>query len=174
VRDLPAPWADAPADARQMLSQALWERWEANGVPTNTFGTSEPFGALVRQEIPKTKFLSPASSPRTLGAVARRIVDTFGTSEPFGALVRAPSRSDLDPTWFEPCARIEREGFDWSKWVRPWLIPAVEDERRRSPSTTLYVYEGVHSTIALAVALLNESVGWRPLETVVSSRRPPW
>jgi hypothetical protein len=83
----------------------------------------EAFLDIAWQEIDATRYFTPASSSRTLRAVAARILEEFGT---FDALVRARPRSGLCPQWFKRCAQIEREGFDRSKWVRPWLVPALE------------------------------------------------
>lgn len=136
-----------------------------------TFGENEreAFLDIAWQEIDATRYLTPSASPRTLRAAATRIRDEFGS---FGALVQAEPRPGLVPEWFGSCVRIEREGFDWSKWLRPWLVPAVDSERRHSPATHLYVWEGVHSTVVLALGLLDGSLVWRPVEAVVSLQRP--
>jgi hypothetical protein len=105
---------------------------------------------------------------------ARELADRFA---PAGQLVLrsfggGEREALVEGEWFEACARIEREGFNWSCWHRPWLVPAVENERRHSPSTSLYVWEESISTVALALQLLDGTLVWRPVEAVVSLQRP--
>jgi hypothetical protein len=129
----------------------------------------EEFLDIAWIEIDETRHLMPEAHPRTLRAVATRIIEEFGS---FAALVAAVPQPGLDPAWFRACADIEREGFDWARWVRPWLVPAVESEKRHSPRTNLYVWEGVHSTIALAVELMRNQLEWRPVEVVCCLEQP--
>jgi hypothetical protein len=134
-------------------------------------GDGEEFLGIAWQENDDTRYLTPSSSPRTLRAVGERILEEFGS---FGALVRAQVvPGALNPHWFEPCAQIERDGFDWHKWARPWLVPAQGDECRHSTDTRLYVWEGVHSSIVLAVGVLSSSIVWQRIEAIVSLERPP-
>ena len=121
----------------------------------------EEFLSLAWQETDHTRQLTEPS-PRTLGAVAERMLDQYGS---FDGLVSAPQiPGRLDPNWFTKCAELARE-FDWSKFGKPWLVPAKASERQGSPETTLYVCEGVHRTIAVAAGLLNRTVAgsrcWR-------------
>jgi hypothetical protein len=131
--------------------------------------TADEFLDLAWQEIDATRALTPSDAARTLRAVAERVLRDPGS---FAAIAEADPRAGLDPSWFGPCAAIEREGFDWSKWQSPWLVPAVESEWRFCPATTLYVFEGVHSTAVLAVELLRRSVDWRPITAVLCRGRP--
>ena len=137
----------------------------------HTFGQHEreAFLDIAWQEIDDTRCLTPPVAPRTLRAVATRVHEDFGS---FGAILAAEWRPTLCPAWFESCARIEAEGFDWAKFRRPWLVPANEIEKRQSPNTEFYLWEGAHATIVLAVGLLFRSMDWRPVEAVVALRRP--
>jgi hypothetical protein len=137
-----------------------------------TFGADgrEAFLDIAWQEINETRRLTPPEFPRTLRAVATNVHADYGS---FGAIFAADWQPDLCPAWFESCARIEAEGFDWAKFPRPWLVPAEGNEKRHSPRTDLYVWEGVHSTAVLALGLLVGSVEWRPVEVIVARRRPP-
>ena len=122
---------------------------------------------LAWQETDHTRELTEPP-PRTLRAVAERILDQYGS---FDRLVSVPPiRGRLDPKWFAICAELART-FDWDKFGKPWLVPAKAGERRGSPETALYVCEGVHRTLVVAVGLLNRTVEWRPMLAVVAEER---
>lgn len=136
-----------------------------------TFDQHERDGFLdiAWQEIDATRYLTPPDCPRTLRSVAKRVLAEFGS---FAELCRSDAKPGLQPEWFGPCAQIEEDGFDWSKWNRPWLVPAIAGERRLSPRTSLYVYEGVHSTAVLALSLLSGSVAWKSVDAIICIERP--
>jgi hypothetical protein len=119
-------------------------------------------------EIDEVRALTPSNGPRTLAAVAGRILEAYGS---FEQLAQArPAGLDLE--WFMPCRRFQRNGFRAAEMLPPWLVPASDDERRFSPNTYLYVWEGVHSTLVYALQLLEVSSTWQPIEAVVSLVRP--
>jgi hypothetical protein len=129
----------------------------------------EAFLDLAWIEIDATRLLTSGGGPRTLRAVATRILSDFGT---FDRLIGSSPQPGLDPGWFASCARIENEGFDWDRWTKPWLVPACPSEQRSSPRTEYYIWEGVHSCLALAVGLVSERIEWRPLTAVLCLERP--
>lgn len=127
----------------------------------------EDFLDLAWQEIEATRFLTPPDGPRTLRHVAHRIIEEFND---FDGLASAPPRPGLDPTWFSTCRMIQRS-FDWDEVNRPWLLPARPDERRHSPNTHMYISEGVHTTLVIAVGLELGERHWMPLEAVFAGNR---
>lgn len=104
---------------------------------------------------------------RTLGAVARTILEKYGS---FSALAHDNGLSPHQGEWFRSCvemeADIETTGFDGFDWWEPWLLPASANDHG-SPTTEWYVAEGVHSTIVLAVELTRDPDLWRPTTVVV-------
>ena len=111
-----------------------------------------PFLDVAWEEIDATRYPTLPSRPRTLRAVAEQIRNEFGS---FAELVASEPRPGLDPGWYEPCAQIECEAFDRARWAKPWLVPAVESERRHCASTRYCVWEGVHSILVLAVGVVS-------------------
>jgi hypothetical protein len=101
--------------------------------------------------------------------VATRIVSEFGSFEDLSAAT--PQPRNFNPAWFKRCADLAQE-FDWAEWTKPWLVPAIGSESRNSPGTTLYVCEGVHRTIVLALGLLTGTIVWRELHVVEADERP--
>ncbi len=127
----------------------------------------EEFLSLAWQETDHTRQLTEPP-PRTLRAVARRLLDQYGSFERLVSALPIPGR--LDPNWFASCAELAR-AFDWDKFGKPWLVPAKSSERQRSPETSLYVCEGVHRTIVAAVGLLDRSIDWRPVVAIEAEER---
>jgi len=131
------------------------------------FGADEEdeFLDIAWQELfERTRVVTPSNSPRTLRAVAKNVHDLFGS---FRELSKASPQPGFDPVWFERCAQIETEGFNWSRWDRPWLIPAEPPEARMSQRTKLYLLEGNHSSAVLALWLRDGKVDWRPVEVIL-------
>ena len=120
------------------------------------------------QEDNNTRYLTASLPRRTLSRVAERILSEFGSFEKL--VGTAPIPGQLSPEWFQKCADLARE-FDWEKWTKPWLVPAKPSERRGSPETTLYVCEGAHRTIVVAVGLLDGSIDWKPLVAIEAEER---
>ncbi len=129
--------------------------------------SQDEFLSLAWQETNHTRQLTEPP-PRTLRAVAERILDQYGTFDRLVSTRPIPGR--LDPTWFATCAELART-FDWDKFGKPWLVPAKASERQRSPETTLYVCEGVHRTIVVAVGLLNHTIVWEPMLAIEAEKR---
>jgi hypothetical protein len=127
------------------------------------------FLAIAWQEDNNTRYVTTAAPKRTLGAVGEQIRVGFGGFE--GLIARSAIPGQLKPEWFRKCADVSAN-FDWLKWTKPWLVPAKGSERRNSQETTLYVCEGVHRTIALAVGLLNGSIEWSPVLAIIAEERP--
>ncbi len=123
--------------------------------------------SLAWQETDHTRQLTEPP-PRTLRSVAERLLDQYGSFERLVAAPPIPGR--LDPTWFAGCAELTR-AFDLDKFGKPWLVPAKASEQRGSPETTLYVCEGVHRTLVVAVGLLDRKVNWKPMLAVVAEER---
>jgi hypothetical protein len=132
-------------------------------------GDQEAFLDLAWQEVTRTRYLTPRHSPRTLRATADRVHELFGS---FVELVAAAGNPEFDPGWFNVCADIEREGFNWMKFQKPWLAPTAGDERRGSPATCWYIWEGNHSALVLAFMLRHRDLAWRPVDCIVSGERP--
>jgi hypothetical protein len=132
-------------------------------------GDREAFLDIAWQEIDASRALTPTDLPRTLRAVAARVYAEFGT---FSDLVARGSRAGLDAHWFEPCAAIEHAGFRWGDFLMPWIVPSIDSEKRHSPQSNYYIWEGVHSTAVLALALMRGDLRWQPVSTVLCLERP--
>jgi hypothetical protein len=171
IRTLTADEALAMAERQGGRAPEVARRLAPDGkLVLGRFGLAErdAFLDIAWQELAtKTRHLT-AGSERTLAVVATAIVDRFGS---FAALVAADPQTDLDPEWFRTCAEIEGEGFDFSKWLSPWLAPAIAADGG-SPTTTWYVWEGVHSIIVLAVGLIRGDIDWQPVDAVLCLDRP--
>ena len=169
---LPLPRDEALAEAEFHTGGARRRIDELIGLDKlrlRTFDDRDDFLHIAFLENDETRYFTPCDGTRTLQAVAQRINAEFGS---FGALALAAPRKGLSPPWFRACADIEERGWSWSEYRRPWLVPAVPSERRFSPETDLYMWEGLHSSITLAVGLLRGTCEWRPVEAIVSLERP--
>lgn len=173
LQQLDHPTAVAEADREEgngrVRARCLADRLAASGKLWVSRLDREEFMNLAWQEDDNTRQLTATLPSRTLAAVAERILNDFGS---FDELLAAdPLPGHLNPEWFRRCAELSRV-FDWEKWTKPWLVPAVASERRNSPGTTLYVCEGVHRTMVVAVGLLNGQIEWVPMQAVEAEERP--
>jgi hypothetical protein len=172
LQPLDYPTAVAEADREEgngrMRARCLADRLAASGKLWVSRLDREEFMDLAWQEDDNTRHLTASLPSRTLAAVAERILIDFGSFE--GLLAADPIPGHLNPEWFRKCAELSRE-FDWQKWTKPWLVPAQANELRGSPRTTLYVCEGVHRTIVVAVALLSGSIDWAPMDAIEAEER---
>jgi hypothetical protein len=125
----------------------------------------EIFLDVAWQEFPATRQLTPETRPRTLREVGRQVESQFGS---FYAIAKSKGiAGSLRPEWFAKSEEIEAEGWNWEKFIPPWLVLAAPAERRHSERTALYVLEGNHSMAVLAHGLTANQLTWRPLEAVV-------
>jgi hypothetical protein len=129
----------------------------------------EAFLDIAWQENNDGRYLTRSCS-RTLRSVAVRVFEEFGT---FRDLVSAaPIPDEFNPSWFRSCSEIEDEGWAWAKF-QPWLVPAMGTEKRCSVRTQLYPWEGVRSSLVLALGLLTCRVPWQPFDAIICEERPP-
>jgi hypothetical protein len=148
-------------------ARCLADRLAAAGSMWVSRLNEDEFLDLAWQETDHTRQLTEPP-PRTLRTVAQRILDQYGS---FERLVSAsPVCGRLDPSWFASCAALAA-AFNWDKFGKPWLVPAKASERQRSPATALYVCEGVHRTLVVAVGLLEGTIAWRPMLAIEAGRR---
>lgn len=116
-----------------------------------------------------TRYLTESLPARTVENVAVRVLDEFGSLR---GLFLSERRRGLEPHWFQSCARIEEEGWDWSRFLRPWLVPAIGSETRGSPSPSRYLWEGNRSGLALAVGVQTGAISLQPFEVIDCRDRP--
>jgi hypothetical protein len=167
-------WAEADhqtGGGRERVAAIVREFAGLGGLVLRTFGREDQasFLSIACLENDDTREVTEGG-PRTIGVVAARLKARFGSFR--GVVSATPVPGRLNPLWFAKCAEIEEAGFDWAKFNGPWLVPACPSERRESADTELYVWEGVHSSLALAMGLITGSITWQPLDAVVSLRRP--
>lgn len=172
LRQLDHPAAITEADREEgngrVRAGCLTDRLAVSGKLWVSRLDREEFMGLAWQEDNNTRHLTATLPSRTLAAVAEKILNDFGSFD--GLLAADPIHGQLNPKWFGKCAELS-QAFDWQKWTKPWLVPAHANERRGSPDTTLYICEGVHRTMVVAVGLLNGSIAWVPMEVIEAEER---
>ena len=67
-------------------------------------------------EIDATRALTESLKARTLDRVAVRALERFGSLEMLAQAEPIPRR--LEPSWFELCAQIEKNGWQWERFLR--------------------------------------------------------
>lgn len=122
---------------------------------------TDAFLGLVWQSIDAARPLVPIGEPRSLRDCASRL-SAFGWD--FKSLVEAGH------SWFSKCVGIDAS-FDYSSlgWIA--ITPCNPSEKRETPGSTYYIYDGVHKSIVLAKKLLKNEVDYQPLEALLLTPR---
>jgi hypothetical protein len=127
------------------------------------------FLALIWQARDDSRLLTPPGRPRTLGAVAERMIDQRYTFDRLASDFGLP-RSVHNPDWFAPCRDIYNH-FDGALFDFVALTPATSAERNENPQSSWYIYDGAHKTLVLAYRLLAREYLYQPVETLLLSPR---
>ncbi len=128
----------------------------------------ESFLALIWQDIPQSKILTPRGG-RTLQDVAQRMHNR-GLS--FRSLVDGQAQGDrYNPSWFKSCVELESH-FDYEQFRCLILVHPTDREREQNPGGSMYIYEGVHRSLVLAHLLLMQRIIYRPVEAIFLLPRP--
>jgi hypothetical protein len=101
-----------------------------------TLEDEKSFLSLIWQEINPTRLLTPGGQPRTLGDVARRMIENSWT---FSSLCRPMGLMPMyhDPAAFESFRSLDA-AFDISKFDFIAVTPANDSEKRQSPNGTVW------------------------------------
>jgi hypothetical protein len=128
------------------------------------------FLSLIWHEINESRLLTPKGLPRTLHDVSERMTANNWTFDKLSSNLGFPA-DQHKPEWFKKCLMIN-ENFDYALFGRIAVVQANDNERKKSPAGSFYIYDGAHKSLVLSKLLLANEVEFKPVEALLILPRP--